>query len=370
MPKRIGLLTLPLHINYGGIAQAAALAQHLRADGHEVILLDKRRPAGRIAQGVHRLLVALPFQNIRNVRRQAREAALHKPFVRDWIGPVTPPLRSRSDLSQAVARLGLDAVIVGSDQVWRLDYLPPGGVTEFFLDMAPRPAVRKVAYAASFGVGEWAHPEMTDRLRPLIADFDAVSVREASGVPIVREVMGREQCDHVLDPTLMVDPAVHHRMAAPARPGAGRVLLRYTLDGAPDRVAIAEAVADVRRAQPGAPVEIAAMTLESSGRQALDLPQWLRAFRDADFVVTDSFHGVAFSIIFRKDFVAIPNHGRGIDRFLSLLSLLGLEDRLIAVNDPAAARACAARPIDHVAVAARLDRLRTQSRAFLESALA
>ncbi len=58
---------------------------------------------------------------------------------------------------------------------------------------------------------------------------------------------------------------------------------------------------------------------------------WLKSFHDADFVVTDSFHGTVFSIIFNKPFIAISNKARGSARFLSLLKIFGLENRL--VND-------------------------------------
>ena len=67
----------------------------------------------------------------------------------------------------------------------------------------------------------------------------------------------------------------------------------------------------------------------NSFKTIYSIPEWLASFSNADFVVTDSFHGMVFSIIFEKNFVVIGNKTRGIDRFLSLLSLLELEDRLI-----------------------------------------
>ena len=67
----------------------------------------------------------------------------------------------------------------------------------------------------------------------------------------------------------------------------------------------------------------------NNSKTIYSVPEWLAFFANADFVVTDSFHGMVFSIIFEKDFTVIGNKGRGMDRFISLLGLLGLEDRLI-----------------------------------------
>ena len=67
----------------------------------------------------------------------------------------------------------------------------------------------------------------------------------------------------------------------------------------------------------------------NTSKTTYSVPEWLASFSNADFVVTDSFHGMVFSIIFEKDFLVIGNEGRGMDRFVSLLALLELEDRLI-----------------------------------------
>ena len=61
--------------------------------------------------------------------------------------------------------------------------------------------------------------------------------------------------------------------------------------------------------------------------------KWLAGFRDAQFVVTDSFHGTVFSIIFNKPFICIANKMRGLSRFTSLLKIFGLEERLVCPTD-------------------------------------
>src|SRR5690606_31777382 len=99
-------------------------------------------------------------------------------------------------------------------------------------------------------------------------------------------------------------------------------------------------------------------------QRGITIAHWLAAFRDASYVLTDSFHGMVFAIIHRKNFYAFGNRRRGLDRFTSLLSDLGLEDRLIldgdSLPDP--------KPIAYDKVLPRLDALRAESASFLLSA--
>ena len=102
----------------------------------------------------------------------------------------------------------------------------------------------------------------------------------------------------------------------------------------------------------------------------LPVEEWLRAFAQADFVVTDSFHGCVFSIIHRKPFIAVANEGRGIDRFTSLLGYLGLQDRLVfSMEDYRQKRSALLAPIDFAPVAEKLVQAQEASLAFLREAL-
>ena len=363
MGKRVGILTLPLGVNYGGIMQAVALSQHLESRGHDVVLLDKRRPIGFVKHLALFLLETVPFQNIAGVRGHGKTRKLHDRFIRRFIAKRTPMYRSERQLVQAVEEHRLDAVIVGSDQVWRMDYLQPDGYREFFLSFVTSPAVRRIAYAASFGTGEWTYPERKEPVKELLARFDAISVREDSGVVLCKSVFDVADCEHVLDPTLLVDPAFYEKAMAPSGTAQGKVLLTYLLD-APARKPLIDAAASVL----GPEYTQTPMTLKSE--DVVDLPGWLRAFRDADYVLTDSFHGTVFSIIFRKPFVAITNMERGADRFLSLLKALGLSDRLVSVEEVDKVAELVPVPIDYDRVHQSLSALREKSEAFLDRELA
>ncbi|PTV94944.1 polysaccharide pyruvyl transferase [Rhodobacter aestuarii] len=364
MGRRIGLLTLPLHANFGGIIQAVSLSAALRERGHKVFLLDRRRPAHHWQRLVMRVLAVLPGQNIGGFRARSRMLGLHRNFIESHIDGRSGICRSSAEMRRATASLKLDAVVVGSDQVWRLAYMHPDAVADYFLGFIADKPTRRIAYAASFGVGSWDYPDRTEEIAPLLAKFDAVSVRETSGMTICDAVFGRGDVAHVLDPTLLIEPAFHHRLCSDipvaSCPDGPRTAFFYMLDNPDIRTAALSALGP----------DYAAAELTLNDGHTVTLPQWVSRFRDADFVVTDSFHGTVFAIIFRKPFLSVVNHGRGADRFTSLLGQLGLEDRLISQANSIDISALIAQSIDYDDIHRRLDDLRRHSAAFLEKALA
>lgn len=362
MVKRIGILTLPLSINFGGIMQAVALSQYLAGKGYDVTLLDKRRPmtlAQRLALFV---LERIPFQNIKGVRQTHRTRKLHSDFIDLYIPDRSPIMRTERSLSRAVERYDLDAVIVGSDQVWRMDYLKDDGYREFFLSFVNSPAVRRIAYAASFGTGEWPHKDRVPAVSKLLQRFNAISVREDSGVALCRTTFGVDHCEHVLDPTLLIDPQFYKSLGAASRKNGNKTFLTYLLD-APDRRPLVEAAASTL------PHGYERRSLVLKQDRPPDLPNWLRSFMDADFVMTDSYHGTIFSLIFEKPFIAIANTGRGADRFQSLLNQLGLAHRLVSADEGQRIPGLVSDPIDYAAVRQRIESRRRASAIFLDRAL-
>jgi hypothetical protein len=398
LSERIGLLTLPLHTNYGGMLQAVALYRFIGTDlGKQVVFLERASAptaATPLHRGTVRFLAKLPF--LPALRQRLADAAQgrgtlarllprglagklvgkadgglrlqrslgHQAFLKPLLPVRSGPLTSTQDMGAAIQRLGVDALVVGSDQVWRLHYLPRGAEEDFFFGFAPSPAIRKIAYAASFGHGEWAYPDRTSRTKELLAQFDAVAVREASGVRICAQTFDRPDAVHVLDPTLLVDPAFYEQIAARTSPKTGKTLLSYVLDEDPSRVAFDREVLLAL----GPDHTRRSLTLDA-GARTLDVSEWLRAFIDADFIVTDSFHGMVFAVIFRKNFIAIVNHDRGADRFTSMLEQLGLTDRLVFDAALSSAQALVRQPIDYAALEPRLDGLRQHSADFLRRAL-
>lgn len=361
---RVGLLTLPLDTNYGGILQLAALYRFLTDSGMDAVHLRKRprRPLWYIAAA--EVLRRVPGQNIMNVRATGKARAVHRAFISRFIPAATSGLQVSSDFRRALREHRIDAVVVGSDQVWRLEYHSDNEPLIYFLDFAHDPAMRRISYAASFGRDHWAYPDLRDEVTQHLARFHAVSVREASGVEICRASLGRGDAAVVLDPTMLVDRSFYDEAMAAVPPYQGRQLVTYVLDGSAKVTAAVDAVT----AALGAGLDRFSLKVGPADR-LIDIPQWLRAIHDAEFVITDSFHGTVFSILFHKRFVVVPNVERGLDRFTSLLDQLGLGHRMITDGSSRVISELVSDPIDYAAVEARLAPLRKYSADFLLSAL-
>lgn len=368
---RIGVLTLPLHTNYGGILQAYALQRVLQDMGHDVVLLDsypqcptlKPFPLQQMFY-LKRLLMKIvaPHKAIplfyekeaivhyfkkTHIRQFYRQHVLHVPF---GVGTTLNP----NDF---------DVLIVGSDQVWRPMYSP--NIFDAYLSFAQSWShVKRIAYAASFGTAEWEYSdEQTSECRRLAQMFAAVSVREESGVTLCKEHLGID-ASWVLDPTLLVDPRhyMEHIKRVP-RKFSSRMFFSYMLDETEEKNSIIQHIIESYGYY-----LIVCKNIDDAAN--VDLPSvesWLRSFYDAEFVFTDSFHGCVFSIIFNKPFVVYGNVNRGMARFHSLLSQFGLEDRLVTTLEEAVR--VVPLPIDWDRVNNSLSGLRKKSQEFLIAAL-
>ena len=329
---RIGILTLPLHTNYGGILQAYALQTVLERMGHEIVVIDtpnvKPMPSPftlgkRLVKRLLGYRVGV-FSEWKHNRVYPIISQHTQPFVDKYIH--RKELNSPEELQEG----DFDAIVVGSDQIWRPKYY--GKIENAYLAFAKDWNIKRIAYAASFGTDDWEYtPEQTKMCGKLLKLFDAVSVREASGVGLCKEHFGVE-AQHVLDPTMLLDKEDYIRLIkAAGTPKSKGTLLNYILDETPEKLSLIENVAKEKNLIPfrvNSRVEDRTAPLEERIQPPVE--QWIRGFYDAEFVVTDSFHACVFSILFGKPFVVVGNKERGMARFKSLLKMFGLEDRLVS----------------------------------------
>lgn len=242
------------------------------------------------------------------------------PYISDFIGRHIDTTRTvKSYTASLISEYKLDALIVGSDQVWN-PRMGSSDIKDRFLQFAEDSSVTKIAYAASFGVDKWVYsPEQTDAARRLARKFDAVSVREESGIALCRRHLDVE-AEWVLDPTLLLHKGDYEKLCRDI-PVHRNFLMAYILDADREASRYVESVATKRNL----PVEY----VYADAYMSLTIQEWLAMFRDTDFVITNSFHGTVFSIIFNKPFLVLPNERRGLARIQSLLSLFKLEKLLI-----------------------------------------
>lgn len=328
---KIGILTQPLLKNYGGILQAYALQKVLKEMGHEVWLIQR---------SVHSHSFFLWLKNtIYNVVKYCLGRKKYKwlyrrtedvlyvsmqLFIDEYIIPKTSKIYSSKGLRQDYMQQHYDAYVVGSDQVWRPKYSPCQ--TDFFLGFLPmKTSVIRLSYAASFGTDKWEYSDkLSAQCGTLLQYFDGVSVREASAIALCQSKFNYDNVQQVLDPTLLLDREDYEFLAeSNLREKNSKKLFCYILDDNLDL--------EMLRQKLSHQLECDSFTISfTDNNTQIPSPKlWLRAFKDADYVLTDSFHGCVFSIIFNVPFVVLGNEERGQTRFHSLLSLFGLEDRLV-----------------------------------------
>ncbi|MFA9594924.1 polysaccharide pyruvyl transferase family protein [Citrobacter telavivensis] len=321
MNKKIGLLTLPLIANYGGILQCLSLIFVLRKMGHEVTLIDIRPSLKPTRRFLLYILARLPFQNIRGIRERFIKEKQNKKTIHKYICKYTKKIENLDEFKNESKTLLLDAMIVGSDQVWRYDYINNDMYSAYFLDFYDGEKCKKISYAASFGVDSWKHEDRRQLTKSLLKQFDAISVREDSGIDICRDEFSIESVVHVLDPTMLDLSFYDDLLSAHSSNHETGYLLKYILDEEETARVYSSIVKD----------KLGIMSEKDihGDNKYYTLAEWVQAFKNAEYVITDSFHGMVFSIIFNKNFIAIGNKSRGLSRFISLLMLVGLEERLV-----------------------------------------
>ena len=376
---RIGILTQPLHRNYGGILQNWALQQILKGMGHqpEMIFRAWSQPpltSRNFVKQCTRLGMKFFIKHVTGDK--ALYLGIPSYRVYDALAPLhadikflerinrTKPIYDNKKLINIIDRGNYDAFIVGSDQVWRHAYTPD--IETFFLGfMDAHDSRKRIAFSASFGTETCDIPEENlKKCKKLISRFDAISVREQSGLDILSKDFGVDNAVQTLDPTLLLNPQDYLDIINPKDRHSGKYIASYILDDTPDKEAILNEVCNRLHS----PFE--KMSCKYTGKPLPTISQWLATIADSEFVVTDSFHGCVFSIIFRKPFIAIANADRGLGRFQSLLKPLGLSDRLVSDLDDFHSRMdTLLKGIDYSKITPLLEIRRKQSFDFLRAAL-
>ena len=364
---KAGLVTFYHIHHYGALLQAAATERAVEHFGWDCEIIDYfvnqdnalfRRPTG-LGSAAHDAHTALHYPALS--RRYQRFEQFSREHLR-----ISP---RRFENFDALTRepLPYDLIVSGSDQIWNPKIFPDGRFDPvFFGSFSHR---RRIAYAPSFGIP--AVPEgMREELKGYLEGFSHISVRETRGQEIVRDITGQE-VPVVLDPTLLLTAEQWASMADhPADYPSGGYILCYCIS----RPGALTPYLDRLSRETGLPVvQLCGIRqkVHPKARQILDAgpAEFLDLFRNAAFVVTNSFHGTVFSVQFHRTFfttvspaeLAAPERSRTV----SLLGRLGLDNRVIG-------RGCTAEltaPVDWAAVEEALTAARQDSLNYLQSAL-
>ncbi|WP_294066084.1 polysaccharide pyruvyl transferase family protein [uncultured Fusobacterium sp.] len=264
-----------------------------------------------------------------------------------------------------------DIFIVGSDQVWRTIWLKEKSL-HYFFDFV-NDNKKKIAYAASFGVDFWEGDEkLTEKIKSLIKRFDSISVREESGIDICKDTFGIDNVVCVLDPTLMISKEDYQPILDDWKDKnhlKKKYIAHMLLDDTKDLKDGSKKIADYLKAEIN---YIKGKSIKILGKEITfynKVSQWLTYLKDAELVITDSFHCTVFSLIFHKKFVVVANPVRGVARLETLLGKVGLKDRFFTNIEAVMKSGILDKDIDYNEVDEKLEVHRKYSMEFLKKAL-
>ena len=353
--KKISLVTYHCSPNVGAVMQTYALCRFLKEHGYQVEIVDIRNfepNLKTISEGS-----PLPIRLVKSVIYPKRINNIFKKFY----PALTKHYVSMDELRQNPPQS--DYYIVGSDQVWN-HVIARNKALAYFLDFGSD-NVRRLSYASSFGLSQWeAGPYApTEKVRVCLDRFYSLSVRELEGQNILKETF-KKDATIVLDPTFLNDsyPEISGKVKQHDE------IVCYKLEKTPDFWKYMPIVAK----KIGLPALLLNHNFPKKGYKYHFNPtvsQWVRRIAGSSFMITDSFHGVAFSIIYKKQFCAILNHNGRDSRIISLLKLLQLENRIFNNVEEMANSDDWLKPIEYEEVYAKLKALKTQSKEYLLKAL-
>ncbi|MBR0564507.1 polysaccharide pyruvyl transferase family protein [Azoarcus sp. L1K30] len=375
---KIGVLTFHLSENFGALLQAYSLRKWLMDEGHAVEFVNYA-PAHLERGGEFRNLLNPKYfksnlktlylqltSSINDIFRNAAQESAYAEFRLNQLGVHGAPESRISSLMESID--SYDLLITGSDQVWNPS-AQIGIDPAYFLHFDQRPRARRISYAASFGRDE-LNARFHDEARGYLLDLDAISVREKSGVDIVRAISGRDSAC-VPDPTILLgDFSCLVKQSTDDREGHVFCYALRSASGVRAAAHLAAKQFSTNIISPNNPHR----RWREIGRTVFPGPaDWVAQLSRAKFVVTNSFHGVALSLVMKRPFVSIglPGSRAGMSaRARNLLSSVGLMSRMLPAD--ASVRAISEvidAPVDWGRVDSALQQLREQGESFLRSHL-
>ncbi len=345
MGKRINILTFHKALNYGAVMQAYALSQVCRNLGFEVKMVN------------------LEWSDFLLLR--IKKAWHFWRFRTKYLPPNTTGVIKHLKDFDSNKDLIADYWIVGSDQVWNLD-ITGEMYPAFFFHFVTQG--EKISYAASLGVDIWKwDTQYTNEIKNYLTHFKAISVRESSGIDLCKCHLGIS-AENVLDPTLLLND--YSEIIGKSK-GIKEEVVSYKFLKSSRYYSVIDEIRKelgLNRVK-----ELSSIKPRLSKNTyfpiQISVSSWLKSIRDAKFVVTDSFHGVCFCIIFEKEFIYIPGAQERANRIIDLLTLLGLDHRVFKSIEQVLESNTWKEPISYERVREKLQLARNHSLNFLKTNL-
>lgn len=328
---KIGLIAFQNAINYGAVLQMYALKTKLESKGHEVEVINyhsesaekgnKLKREAYVSKGTSFKLLKSFYLKIKFIRTQSmweKKYAEFKFFRETFLNLSSKSYYNFHELNED---MNYDAVIVGSDQIWNPN-ITNGFDPVYFCDFNKN-GLLKISYAASCGSVDTIRKN-SDEFYKLIQNFNSISVREEE---LNKYVSLKTSSTRTLDPSLLLKSIEYDEIAV--LPDKNKYLLIYKMQDNKELYSAAKKMAKLKGLhliEIGFPPFQKDKEIEYISNAS---PQeFLGYFKNASFVITNSFHGTAFSIVYNKQFLTVP-HRRVGQRMINLLEVLNIKERLI-----------------------------------------
>lgn len=370
--KKVALIIFPLHDSHGCILQTFALKERLKDLSESADVIDIQwqiKPSDRWRRTIKNSLKKI----LRRYKGKINYDGVVHPnkmellnlFIDEYLRKNLISIYNDRSLKK-IAWNQYDAVVVGSDQTWRPQYVP--NIFHYYLDFLPiNFNGKRVSYAASFGTDEWEYDSVQETIcKELISRFDGVSVREDSGVNLCRNHFGKESVS-VLDPTLLFNGSYYIERLK-LQQTCKDFVAAYWLDITPGKNSIADYLSKLFDLPVIEVNQIKESKAKDNIQPTVSIETWLQKSLSARFVVVDSFHAMVFAILFHKNFLVLGNKERGLSRFESLLDKLSLSDRLVTSSSDISEKLIY-KEIDWNEIERKLQELRNNSLVFLKEAV-
>lgn len=356
------ILTITCHRphNYGAVLQTFALNHYLRASGYDARVIDyTSKSHGGISDKYKNNPFAKIIRSILLIPDKLKGKNNFGKFLNNFVKLTEKPYFSYQELlnDPPVA----DVYITGSDQVWNCE-IPTGNDDAYFLSFA-LPNSKKISYAASMAL-ETLSEEQKKRYFKLLKDFHSISVRETSSINILKSI-GLNGVTSVLDPVFLLDKQEWADLAETTN-YKERYVLVYGFNRQKNVFDFAKKIAKQKK-----------MKVYSVNTRWLDIlnctdryfwsvspNEFISLIKNAEIVITNSFHGISFSIIFEKEFYAFTKGKTGNSRMKDLLKSLNLDSRLTEYGFNSLME-----PIDYKAVETILSKQKDQAKEFIKNNL-
>ncbi len=319
---KIATLTYQRHDNYGAMLQCYALQKKIEETGVEAEVIDYICEVSGNPYG----LTALKAKGIKRYITGIIGAITRLPRIKSFEKFRKLIKMSKTVTKNDISQLGAcyDGYIVGSDNVWNSDIT---GLDENYFLSFVADNRKKTSFAASFGNSKIKDEHRT-RYKKLLSDFTILTSREETGANLIRDLTGKE-AEAVCDPSLLLTLEEWDALAIDT-PEKEPYLLAYQMVPSRTFVNFVKKVAK-KKSLKVIYIPFPYSFIECKIKLRIGPLEWLGLFKKAEYVITDSFHGCVFSVIFKKQFVVrISQLGERIE---NLLETLTLKNRIVTNPD-------------------------------------